>query len=174
MKKIILLFVALSFFSLNAEANETKIAYVDFKKAVSESDQGKEALSALEKMVDAKKEIIDAKGAEIKTLDEELAKQASVLTQESLKKKQGEREKLIRDYQRMVKDSENELQRKEIEYIQKISMELKELLLKIGKDEGYTAIFEVVEGGILYMPKEFDITDSVIKSFNKATGDAKK
>lgn len=174
MKKIILLFVALSFFSLNAEANETKIAYVDFKKAVSESDQGKEALSALEKMVDAKKEIIDAKGAEIKTLDEELAKQASVLTQESLKKKQGEREKLIRDYQRMVKDSENELQRKEIEYIQKISMELKELLLKIGKDEGYTAIFEVVEGGILYMPKEFDITDSVIKSFNEATASVKK
>lgn len=174
MKKIILLFVALSFFSFSAQAGEIKIGYVDFKKAVSESDQGKEALSALEKMVNEKKEVIDAKGNEIKKLDEELAKQASVLTPESLKKKQSEREKMIRDYQRMVKDSEEDLQKKEVEYIQKISTELRDLLEKLGEKEGYTAIFEVVEGGILYMPKGFDLTDKVIKSFNETTAAPKK
>lgn len=174
MKRIILLFVALSFFSLSAHAAEIKIGYVDFKKAVSESDQGKDALGALEKMVTEKKEVIDAKGNEIKALDEELAKQATIMTPETLKKKQAEREKMIRDYQRMVKDSEEDLQKKEIEYIQKISTELKDLLEKLGEKEGYTAIFEVVEGGILYMPKGLDLTDRVIKSFNETTAASKK
>jgi outer membrane protein len=175
MKKVILFIVALSIISFNAFAAETKIAYVDFKRAVSESDQGKMALSELEKMVDEKKGAIDAKGEEIRKIDEELAKQASVLTPESLKMKQDEREKLIRDYQRMVKDSEEDLQKKELEYIQKISRELKNLLQKLGEEEGYTAIFEVVEGGILYMPEELDITDKVIKRFNEASAaDAEK
>ena len=173
MKRIILMFIALSFFSISAQAAEIKIGYVDFKKAVSESDQGKAALIALEKMVNEKKESIDAKGSEIKKLDEELAKQATILTPESLKKKQSDREKLIRDYQRMVKDSEEDLQKKEMEYIQKISTELRDLLEKLGEKEGYTAIFEVVEGGILYMPKGSDLTDKVIKSFNETTAAAK-
>ena len=60
MKKIILLIIVLAFFSINANAGETKIAYVDFKRAVSESDQGKAALSDLEKLVDEKKSDIDA------------------------------------------------------------------------------------------------------------------
>ena len=172
MKRIILLIVALAFFSVNANAGETKIAYVDFKRAVSESDQGKAALSALEKLVDEKKSAIDAQADEIKKVDEELAKQASVLTPDSLQKKQDEREKLIRDYQRMVKDTEVDLQKKELEYIQKISLELKGILEALGKDEGYTAIFEVVEGGILYMPEDLNITDKVIKKFNEASAAA--
>jgi outer membrane protein len=174
MKRIILLIVAIVFFSINANAGETKIAYVDFKKAVSESDQGKAALSDLEKLVDEKKSDIDAKAEEIKKVDEELAKQASVLTPDSLQKKQRERETLIRDYQRMVKDTEEDLQKKELEYIQKISLELKDVLETLGEEEGYTAIIEVVEGGILYMPKDLNITDKVIKKFNESSAAAAK
>ncbi|MBI4844211.1 MAG: OmpH family outer membrane protein [Nitrospirae bacterium] len=169
MKKILLMIIALTFFSINANAKETKIAYVDFKKAVSECDQGKAALAELEKLIGEKKEVIDAKGREIKKLDEEITKQASVLTQESLKKKQEERDKMIKEYQRMVKDTDEELQKKEVEYVQKISAEVKEILDKIGKEENYTAILEMVEGGILYMPKELDLTDTVIKRLNEDT-----
>lgn len=173
MKRIILLFAALSLFSFSAHAGEIKIGYVDFAKAVSESDQGKEATSTLEKMFNEKKEVIDAKGNEIKKLEEEMAKQASVMTPETLKKKQSEREKMVKEIQRMAKDSEEDLQKKREEYLQHIATELRVIIEKLGEKEGYTAIFEVFEGGILYMPKGFDLTDKVIKSFNETAAAAK-
>jgi len=174
MKKILLLVVALSLFSLNAQALESKVGYVDFKRVIIESDLGKAAYGDLEKLIDEKTAVIDGKNTELKALEEELAKQASVLTPESLKKKQDEREKMIRTLQRMVKDSEDELKKKEMEIVQKISEKIRELLQKIGADEGYTSINDIFEAGVIYRNEEIDITEQVIKKFNEASASAAK
>lgn len=173
MKKIVL-FLIVSLFAFSAHAAEVKIAYVNLKKTLHESDRGKEALKILENIVNIKQSLIDEKRDEIKKLDEEIAKQASILTRESLERKQQQRGTLIRDFQRIVKDSEEEVQKKEVEFFQKILLDLRKLINEIGETGEYTAIFETVEGGILYMPKKLDLTDEVIKKFNETTKAAKK
>ncbi len=169
MRKIFFLAIILSLFTLNSYAEELKFGFVDLNKALNECDRGKEAIKTLEDMVKAKQALIDKKGEEIKKLEGELSKQASVLTPESLKEKRDKYEKLQKEYNRMIKDSNEELQKKQNEFMQTILSDLRKMIKKIGEEGKYTVIFEKVEGGILYVPDELDITDMVIKRFNEAT-----
>ena len=52
-----------------------------------------------------------------------------------------------------------------------ILLDLRKLIIKIGEEEAYSAIFETAESGLLYMPKEQDITEMVIKRFSE-TGES--
>lgn len=167
MRKILFFTIVLSFFAFYAHGAEVKIAYVDLNKALNESQQGKEAIKALEDMVKSKQVAIDKRGDEIKKLEEEMGKQASILTPESIKGTQNEHEKMLKEYQRMVQDNQAEIQKKQSEFMQRIISDLRNLIVNIGEEENYTAIFEVVEGGILYMPKASDITQKIIIKFNE-------
>jgi len=155
--------------SLNAYAADMKIGYVDLNKALNTSDPGKKAVKMLEDMVKAKQKFIDQKGDDIKKLDEELSKQASILNPESLKEKQENRDRLMRDYQRMVKDSQEEIQKKQTGLMQDIIKEMRQVVHELGKKEGYSVIFERSESGILYIPENFDLTDKLIEKFNETT-----
>jgi len=167
MRKILYFTILLSFFAFYAHGAEVKIAYVDLNKALNESQQGKEAIKVLEELVKSKQGVIDKKGDEIKKLEEEMEKQSSILTPESIKETKNEHEKMLKEYQRMVQDNQAEIQKRQSEFMQRIISDLRNLIINIGEKENYTAIFEIVEGGILYMPKASDITEKVIKKFNE-------
>ena len=171
MKKIGFFMIVLSLLAFNAFGAEQKFGYVDLNRALNESSQGKEAVNTLEETVKAKQILIDLKGSEIKKLEEEISKQSSVLTHESFQERKEEHEKLLRDYQRMVQDTQNDIQKRQSELMKKIILDLRKLIMKIGEEEAYSAIFETAESGLLYMPKEKDITDMVIKRFSE-TGES--
>lgn len=157
---IILLFV------LSVQAAYAKIGYVDMRKIVAESNQGKEARQTLDSIEKAKKALMKEKIIEIRKLEEDFSKQGSILNDEAKEKKKAEIEKLMVEYQQMRRESEGELQKTEAEFVQKIVLEVRKLLSVIAKEEGYTAILD--KAGVVYMPDEFDLTDRVIKKFNES------
>jgi len=165
MKKYILT-TALVLFAFCAHAAEIKIGYVDLNRALNNSDAGKDAVVKLEEMVKSKQSIIEYEGEKIKKIEEELTKQASVLTPDAIKEKKEEREKLLRSYQRMVKDSQEEVQKKQGEFMDGIVTELRKIVLQTGQEEGYTVILERAESGILYFTPEIDLTETLINKFN--------
>jgi outer membrane protein len=166
MKKIIavLMFTLLA---ASVASAEVKMAYVDLNKALNESDAGKDAVKELESMIQKRQEKIKAKREEIKNLEEEIAKQSSILNDEALKEKRDKRDRLMKEYQRMVKDSEDELQKKRNDYMEKIIKQISKVVVQMGEEGGYTAIFEKAQSGLMYMPPSSDITDKVIERFNK-------
>jgi outer membrane protein len=168
MKKLLLITI-ITLCAFNAYAAEFKIGYVDLNKALNESAKGKTAVTVLEDMVKEKQSVIVEKEKELKALDDEIAKQASILNPDAIKEKQAKREKLMRDYQRMVKDSQDEVQQKRNDFMEGIIKDLRETVVRIGKEKGYSIIFERVASGILYIPEEVDLTDTLIDVFNKET-----
>lgn len=166
MKKLFFL-ALITFFAVNASAADLKIAYVDLNKALNECEKGKTAVKVLEDMVKAKQEVISEKEKELKAIDDEIAKQSSILNPDAIKEKQAKREKLMRDYQRMVKDSQDEVQQKRNDFMEAIIKDLRETVARLGKEKGYSVIFERVASGILYIPDDVDITDLLIEQFNK-------
>ena len=166
MKRLIFLAIIL-LVALSAQAAEVKIGYVDLQRIVVQSDQGKEAMKTLDNIEKAKNALIKEKVDEIKKLEEELSKQGAVLNPETKGKKEAEHEKLMMEYQQMRRDREEELKKNEAEFIQKIVLDIKKLLAKIAKEEGYSAIFN--EAGIVYMPENSDLTDMVMKQFNESS-----
>ncbi|RJQ51349.1 MAG: OmpH family outer membrane protein [Nitrospiraceae bacterium] len=174
MKKTVLAFSIVLLFALGVQAAEMKIGYMDLYKALNESARGTEAKKTLEDLIESKKNAIGKVAAEIEKIQAEIEKQASILTPESRKDKEEQREKLRREYQRMAQDSQEELKKKETDLTQEILKELAELTQKVGEEDGYSVIFEKSESGIMYIPEKFDITDKVIKRYNEMSKTEKK
>jgi outer membrane protein len=157
-----------------AAAEGAKIGYVDLRVALNESESGKKAKTELESLIKTRQAAIDEKGKSIEKLKGDLEKQASVLSGDARKSKEEEIERLVRDYQRMVQDAQNDIKKKETELTGSILKELRDVVDKIGQEEGYSLILENVEGIILFSRKDLDITDRVIKRFNDARAKQKK
>ena len=172
---IFLMLCAVALLAGAASAAEVgKIGYVDLRVALNDSDAGKKAKVELESLIKTKQAAIDERGKSIEKLKGEMEKQASVLSGEARKSKEEEIERLVRDYQRLVQDSQNDVKKKESELTGSILKELKDVVDKIGQDEGYSLILENVEGIIIYSRKDLDITDKVIKTFNDVKAKQKK
>lgn len=157
-----------------AGADATKLGYVDLRVALNESEQGKKAKAELESLIKTKQSAIDEKGKGIEKLKADIEKQASVLSPDARRAKEEEAERLVRDYQRFVQDSQNELKKKESEATASILKEIREIVERVGKEEGYSMILENVEGIILFARKELDMTDRFIKLYNESKAKQKK
>jgi outer membrane protein len=145
-------------------ADTVKFGSIDVQKVLNESDAGKKAKSDLESLIKTRQSSIDEKGKAIEKLRADIEKQASVLSADARKNKEDELEKLLREYQRIVQDSQTEIKKKEGEFTETILREVRELIEKIGEEEVYTLIIE--KGMILYSNKGIDITDSVLKKYD--------
>jgi outer membrane protein len=168
MKKLyVLIFLLFAYVPADVYGAELKMAYVDFNRALNESERGKKATAMLEEMIQQKKTVLSEKENEIRKLDEDLKKQASVLSQEAREKKEDAIKKLIRESQRMTKDFQEDVRKKETDLTRDIQKELVEIVNTMAKEEGYTVIFERGVSGILYFQEKYDITDSLIKRYDK-------
>jgi outer membrane protein len=175
MKKLSLLLVALILLTgRQAYAENIKVGSVDLVKALNESDAGKKAKTDLEFLIKTKQSSLEEKGKNIEKIKSEIEKQSSVLSADARKSKEEELERMIRDYQRLVTDSQNDVKKKEGEITGDILKELREIIAKIGDEEGYTIILEGGEGQILYAKKEIDLTEAVLKKHNELKAKPKK
>jgi len=166
MKKIFLLLCMCIILPVSVKAEDAlKIATLDVQEVLYTSEAGKKASSDFETLRKSKQSILDKKGEAIDKLKDELDKQASVLSLEAKKNKENELEQMLRDYQRTAQDSQAELKKKEAEVVEAILKGIHAVAEKIGKEEGYTLILE--RGLVIYSKKEVDITDKVLKEFNK-------
>ena len=145
-----------------------KIGCIDFQRVLNESDAGKKAKADLETLVKSKQSTIDEKGKTIEKMKADLEKQASVLSADAKKSKEEELEKMLREYQRLVQDSQTEVKKKELELTDVIIKGMRQIVEKLGEEEGYTLIIEKTGGMVLYSKKDIDLTDVVIKRYNQS------
>jgi outer membrane protein len=167
---VLVVFCLLPAFTHAAEV--VKFGAVDVQKVLNESDAGKKAKSDLESLIKSKQTVIDEKGKAIEKLKNDLDKQASVLSPDARKNKEDELEKHVREYQRLVQDSQADVKKKESELTENLLKEIQDMIQKIGEDEGYTMIFE--RGMVIYSNKGIDLTDSVLKKFDDLKSRSKK
>ena len=159
------LFIAVCFYSgLSFAADAPKFGSVDIQKLLNESDAGKKAKADLESLIKSKQTAINDKEKTVEKLKADLEKQTSVLSADARKGKEDELEKQIREYQRLVQDSQAEVKKKEAELTDAILKDVKDLIDKIGEQEGYALIVE--KSMVIYASENTDITDLVMKKFN--------
>lgn len=174
MRKILLLTLCsvLLYVSPAGAAEALKIGFVDLPRIFSESDAGKKARADIEAIEKSKKAVIEEKVNALKKIEEEAAKQSSVLSAEAKKAKEEEMEKLQRDVQRLVAEARTELQKKENELTNAILKDVSDIVDAIGYEEGYAVILrsEVV----LSAKKELDLTGVVITRLNESKGKPKE
>ncbi len=161
---ILLGFIFYPSFSWSAE--KIKIAIVDLNKCVRESLKGKRLYRRLEDKRDVLQKKINQKEAELKKLQDELQKQAMILSPDALRKKRKLFERKQQEYRYFLEDAQDELREEEARGIEKLLVGLKKVIANIAKKNGYTLVLEKSKGGVLYSKTSIDITSEVIKEFD--------
>ena len=165
---ISMVFVFLSLFlcSTCAFAAE-KIGFIDMREIMVKSDAGRKAADDFGKLYEKDKAMIQQREGEMRKLKEDLDKQRSVLTETALKEKEAAYQKKFRDYQLLVKDSNEELQTRDQELSKKLVPDILKIINVIGDKEKYTLIIDISSTPVPYVTKENNLTQKVIEEFNK-------
>lgn len=159
--------VALAFGASAAAAQELRIAVVDLDQAINATDQGKKAAEELKKkqqQAQAQLKPLLEKG---RALANEIQEKRFVLSEEALYQKQLD----LAEIQNEVRSRGAELEGQwKVDYerlVGPMRQRLLDIVRDIGKEQGYTVIFERGAPGLVYTREALDITDQVIKQFNK-------
>jgi outer membrane protein len=113
-----------------------------------------------------KKKELEKKEADLKKMGEDLEKKKSVLSEEALGKKQAEFQEEMLKYRDVVGKSQVEIQKKERDLTAPILEKMKKVISKISKEGGYSLVLENSQM-VLYADQGADLTDAVVKAFEK-------
>ncbi|MBP1713521.1 MAG: rane protein [Deltaproteobacteria bacterium] len=167
MKKIAvvagLMFLGVSMASMAWSADAIKIGYVDMQKALNQCEAGKDAKKTITEEVEKMQKSFMGKQRELEKLKEDLEKRASVLSENVRREKEKEYQAKLRDMQRLQRDYEEDVRRKDREHTERILRELEIIVKKLGDEGKYTLILERNQPALVYITGSLEITDEVIK-----------
>jgi outer membrane protein len=167
MKKYISIFALFITATVSAAHADTKIAVFDAQQVLDSIDEGKKAVSALEKEALDRKKDIETKGKEIEKMHSDLESQKLVLSKEAYDKKDKEFQAKAIEFQKLQYDAQKDMQKRELSMTGEIFKKINTVIQKLGKDGNYDFILEKNQGAVTYF-KSGDITPQVITEYNKA------
>ncbi len=162
-----LLIAVLATTSVGAYAADMKIGLVDMQKAIQETSTGKKAKKELETEFNKKKKDLDKLEADIKKKGEEFEKRSMAMNEDARAKKQAELQVEMRKYQELAARSQGDIQKRERDLTQPIVTKLRAVIEEIATKDGFTMILERSEQSVMWAKREFDLTDRVVKEFEK-------
>ncbi|MCK4501572.1 MAG: OmpH family outer membrane protein, partial [Desulfuromonadales bacterium] len=145
----------------------TKIAYVDLQKVLQSSQAGVQARADIAKLEKELETEFKIKEGEFLKFKGDLEKQADLLSKSAKQEKVQEFQKKLAELQSFKQKAQRILQNDDRKRTQSMVNELTVLLAKFGKDDGYSAIFERSEGGLLFIGDDVvNLTDKLIKAYD--------
>jgi outer membrane protein len=159
----------MAFFSLALGAEPMKIAYVDMQRALNFCQAGKEAKKQITQEVEKMQKTFAAKQREVEKLKEDLEKRGLVLSETVRREEEREYQAKLRDLQRLQRDYEDDLRRKDRELTDGILRSLEAIVKKLGEERKYTLILERNQPTIIYISSALDLTEEVIKISDQRT-----
>jgi len=143
---------------------KVKIGFIDLQRAISESQAGKKAKERFE--AEVKKIEVDLlkEKQEVERLKSDFEKRSPLLKEEERRNLEKEFQRRYVGYQRVMRDSQEELRLKEGEMTAEILKGLEKVVAEVGKGENFTLIFE--RSQLLYIDQGVDITNRVIQLYN--------
>ena len=152
-----------------------RVAFIDVQRVLARSAAGVAAREQLEREKAGMQKEMDAKRVELEKLRVEMEKKGALLTPDARKEKQEQFERKRRDAARLADDFQKELEKKESGLLQKVLQDVSGVIERVGKEKNYYLIVEKRGGGILYGSAEADLTEEVIRQYDReAPNKAKK
>ena len=166
-KQIIASIIATAMYATTGFAATEPFAFIDMQKAIQATNAGKKAKITLEGEFNKKKKELEKKEADLKKMTEDLGKKAAVMSDEARAKRQQEVQEEMMKYRELVGKSQLDIQKRERDLTLPIVQKIRTIVDSMAKTEGYAMVFEKSEQSVLWAKPELDLTDKVIKEFNK-------
>ncbi|MGD0075454.1 MAG: OmpH family outer membrane protein [Candidatus Binataceae bacterium] len=147
---------------------EVKLAFVDVQKALNECNAGKKARDQFRVQIERVQSKLQKQQAEVQALKDELDKKGMLMKEDERRNLADEYARRARDFDRNYKDTKDELEQKDAQMTNAIVHDLARVIRNIGEQRGYTLVME--KGAILWGAPAIDITNDVIRDYNRSGG----
>jgi len=148
-----------------AMAEEVKLGYVDLRRALHETEDGRKARSSLEKIFSQKQKELDEQQDEVKKAIEDLNKKRTLLPADTVRQKEAELQERVAKVQQTYLRHQQDLAAKEEDATRPIVERLQRIIAKIATAENFTMILDKNQGVVFAKP-HLDLTNEVIRRYN--------
>ncbi len=147
----------------------TNVGVVDPQRILNETQKGREAKDTLSEFMKNRQELLALEEQELKRMEEDLMKQAGVLTANARKEREGQlRQRMIR-YQQRVSELNREVQDKQQELLRQFREEIERLAAVVARRRNLLLVIEKGRGApTIYSDDTIDITTDVIREFQQS------
>ena len=173
--KSIVLSVAASLIAVAAFAQGTaapattanmRIGVINVERLVQESALGKEAFSRVKRLNDQKKDEADKLSKELRDMEQKLADQGSALADDKREQLQKSYQEKAIAFKRFQDDANRDLEASQKKELGELEKRVFPIINQVGKERGFTLIFNKFQSGLVFADDSVDITDEVLKVFN--------
>ncbi len=159
-----LLITGLFAFTVNTNAAELKIGYVQVDKILQEAPQTSESGKKLEKEFSPRTQELERLQKQIKDIETSFDKDALTMSDADRKNKEREAANLKIEFQRKQRELREDVNLRKNEELGSLQERINKAVTAVSEAEGYDL---VVYGGVAYANKKIDITEKVLKSLGK-------
>ncbi|HXI03134.1 MAG TPA: OmpH family outer membrane protein [Candidatus Saccharimonadales bacterium] len=154
-------------------AQPLHLAVVDMDRVMSESEMGKAEQANIDKLRQDRSEIIDNKQKELSDLEETIRNASLSWSDERREARMHEYETKRIEVQRLNEDATRDVQNAFNSSLAKLQKAALAVTGIIGKEQGYTMIFEKKTLPVLFASDSIDVTDEVLRRLNDKWNAAK-
>lgn len=161
------LMLALALAPLSGTAqDDEKLGFVNIAKVIAESDEGQAEAQELQSLGSGKEQELNARREELERMAK--AYQESVESGEPDAELRDRIKATRRALERDLRQAQSDVDVERQDRIREIGGKVVELIRQFAADNGYTAIFRIDNGQMVYVDPEAEITDRIIAAYNEA------
>ncbi len=149
---------------------QLKIAYINSQRILSEYPEAQQIQKKLDEIRAGYEAEYNKMLKQYEQLAKEIENQSLLLSPE----KKAEKEKQLQDLGMQIEKyryeklgPQGEFYKKNMELTQPLYDKIDQIIQKIGNEQGYDYILDVVQGVVLFAKPEYDITDKVLDELSK-------
>lgn len=162
-----LLFTA-SLVAQSAWAAGPKIAIVDLQKILQSVDDAKDAKKKLQGELTKKQKVLNAKQEELKKLKDEYDSQSMLMTPDKKRAMEQKLQQGLVELQSFMMENQRSLAQAEAQETGKILQKVQGIVQAMAKTKGWSLVLVNSGDNVLYAEPKLDITNEVIRQFDKA------
>ena len=143
------------------------VGKVDIQKVLLSVKQGQKVRDQLKSEFEKKKKVLDKEQNKIKKLQQDFAKQSLVMNDKAKLSKEKEIQEMIIKLQQKSLGFQKEIQEMENKMKAPILNKVRDIINNVSKSAGVDVTFEASTAPVVYAKNEKELTDEVIKQYNK-------
>lgn len=145
-----------------------RMGVVDLQKVLVETDAGKKLRESLNTFMKSRQAVIEIEEKELKRMEEDLIKQASVLSPGAKKDREDLLRRRVGEFQQRANEMNREVQEKQKEALESFRERAERIVGKVAQQLGLTVVIEKGRGApTVYNDSSLDISAKIIEEFNK-------
>ena len=165
------LICAMGFFAVaqtDAIAADTRVGVIDVQRLVLESRRGQVILDQLKNLREQKAAEGEILQQEIQMLQGRLQEAGASLSAERMAELEKELEEKIIEFRRFADDAERVLEKEQDDAFARIEREVMPIIDRVGREQGFTLLFNKYESGLVFAADEVDITGLILQLYDES------